>query len=646
MEALNEMIRDYLEAKKTDYAIMINGDWGCGKSYYIIHNMPTIAANAACPAPNDEGQNKLLKWGNKQSRELALKMQGKEDGVQYDEKHYCPFYVSLYGVSSVDDFYCRVSEGVFGMLGTGGNALQSVMESMVGARVPISAGMLIPYNAVLVFDDLERICLDKISPIEVLGLINIFSEHRNIKVIIVCNEEAFRKKTIEGNIQLALDDEYRQYKEKTVRFTYTCRADIWDVYHVLLSKYKEKEYGAYIEECAERILALFGIGGKSNIRTLKFFIEIYEKLYNEVTNLLTSDARPKILDRLLTTTLIYVMEYKQGVSPKDLLRLREPIADTLEEMYDGDETPMVSETEQERETYRIDKVQERYERYYEEMVRLPWLIEYIASGALDTYSVRDFATKQEEEFLRIESSPAMQAVEKIKNLRIIDDEELEPTVQEIWSYIEQNEYMVTELMDIYSTFLTHTLNGIDGFAIPEEKDNVFRKALEIAGGLSEYQADDYARWTKKSSSSETYQMKNRYYELVKYVKTLQAESNRAQYAQMIESFLREAEGKGGSVEGMAMYQETENVFSLHGMDWDRLFNAIVVAPNPKACMIIDTVEQLIKEDGGKWTNEEHSALHGFWKKIREYRMENAGQVRVYIMRGLERTVNEFLKGEK
>ena len=644
MEELNNIIRDYMKAVDTDYAIMINGDWGCGKSYYIKHNLPTIAAGVECPVPSEDGQNKLLKWGNKQSRDWAIKMQGKEDGVQYDEKHYCPFYISLYGVSSVNDFYCRVSEGVFGMIGTGSNALQSVMESMVGTRVPISAGMLIPYNAVLVFDDLERICLDKISPIEVLGLINTFSEHRNIKVIIVCNEEAFRKKTIEGNIQLALDDEYRQYKEKTVRFTYTCKVDIWDVYHVLLSKYKEKEYGAYVEECTERILGLFWIGGKSNIRTLKFFIEIYEKLYDEVTELLTSDARPKILDRLLTTTLIYVMEYKQGLSPKDLLRLREPIADTLEEMYEG-ETPMVSEVESERETYRIDKVQEQYERYYDDMVRLPWLIDYIASGALDTYSVRDFATKQEEELLRIESSPAMQAVEKIKNLRTIDDEELEPTVQEIWNYIEQNEYTVTELMDIYSTCLTYTLNGVHGFAIPEEKDDVFRKALDIARGLGDYQADDIANWIKKSSSSETYKLKKRYYELVKYVVKLQKESNMAQYAQMIEGFLREVEIEEESVEGIAMYQDMGNALSLRGMDWDRLFNAIVEAPNPKACVIIDTVEQLIKADDTKWTNEEQLALHGFWQKIREYRTNNAGKVRVFIMRGLERTVNEFLKGE-
>ena len=30
MEELDQIIEDYLKAKDTDYAIMINGDWGCG----------------------------------------------------------------------------------------------------------------------------------------------------------------------------------------------------------------------------------------------------------------------------------------------------------------------------------------------------------------------------------------------------------------------------------------------------------------------------------------------------------------------------------------------------------------------------------------------------------------------------------------
>lgn len=375
MEELNEMIKDYLAAKDTDYAVMINGDWGCGKSYYIRNDFQEAVTSVACPARDEKRLISYWDKSNEFTRSLWHKLKAKwtKETIIYDEKKYYPFYISLYGVSSVEDFNARVTDEFFGLIGKGGNMLSTFLDGKFNVRLPFSSGKLIPHNAVLVFDDLERICLDKISPIEVLGLINSFAEHRHLKVVIVCNEEAFRQKAEDGSVQLKLDDEYRQYKEKTIRFTYTCKADIWNVYHALFSAYKN-EYGAYIEECTELILALFAIGGKSNIRTLKFFIEIYEKLYNEISALLSSDFSDKILDRMLISTLIYVMEYKQGVSAKDLLKLREPIGDTLVEMFEN-ASPMEDVPEKEdSETYRVDKVREKYEQYYEDMVRLPWLI--------------------------------------------------------------------------------------------------------------------------------------------------------------------------------------------------------------------------------------------------------------------------------
>ena len=37
MEKLNEIVIDYLKVKDTDYALMIDGKWGCGKTYYLKH---------------------------------------------------------------------------------------------------------------------------------------------------------------------------------------------------------------------------------------------------------------------------------------------------------------------------------------------------------------------------------------------------------------------------------------------------------------------------------------------------------------------------------------------------------------------------------------------------------------------------------
>ena len=39
MEDLVESILDYVRADYTDYAIMINGEWGSGKTYFWIHNI-------------------------------------------------------------------------------------------------------------------------------------------------------------------------------------------------------------------------------------------------------------------------------------------------------------------------------------------------------------------------------------------------------------------------------------------------------------------------------------------------------------------------------------------------------------------------------------------------------------------------------
>ena len=58
-------------------------------------------------------------------------------------------------------------------------------------------------NRVMVFDDLERICEDKISIKEVLGLINSYSEHDKRKVVIACNEDAFVGAEVEDELRKA-----------------------------------------------------------------------------------------------------------------------------------------------------------------------------------------------------------------------------------------------------------------------------------------------------------------------------------------------------------------------------------------------------------------------------------------------------------
>ena len=68
MEDLVESILDYVRADYTDYAIMINGEWGSGKTYF---------------------------WNNK--------IRNKIDSLTFNGKKYTTIYMSLYGISNLEE---------------------------------------------------------------------------------------------------------------------------------------------------------------------------------------------------------------------------------------------------------------------------------------------------------------------------------------------------------------------------------------------------------------------------------------------------------------------------------------------------------------------------------------------------------------
>lgn len=66
MNELDNIIRDYLKATDTDYAIMINGKWGCGKSYYIEHTLDEIIGSI--PIPKEENMKRQAKQSRRPMR--------------------------------------------------------------------------------------------------------------------------------------------------------------------------------------------------------------------------------------------------------------------------------------------------------------------------------------------------------------------------------------------------------------------------------------------------------------------------------------------------------------------------------------------------------------------------------------------------
>ena len=73
MEDLVESILDYVRSDYTDYAIMINGEWGSGKTYF---------------------------WNNKIRKKIET--------MQLNGKRYTTIYMSLYGISNLEEISKKI----------------------------------------------------------------------------------------------------------------------------------------------------------------------------------------------------------------------------------------------------------------------------------------------------------------------------------------------------------------------------------------------------------------------------------------------------------------------------------------------------------------------------------------------------------
>ena len=196
-----DCICDYINKPYTDYAVMLNGEWGSGKTYF---------------------------WNNKLRDRL-------ESLTNSEGKKYKTIYMSLYGINSLEE----ISKKIF--IETNPNmskALKKIADSnKQGNVVPeyVKTGLdmanlfgslnigneKIDYSKlfstkdkILCFDDLERANVDVI---DILGYINNFVEHDGIKTIVICNEKELATKFRNSNLEFkTLIATYILDKEKKI----------------------------------------------------------------------------------------------------------------------------------------------------------------------------------------------------------------------------------------------------------------------------------------------------------------------------------------------------------------------------------------------------------------------------------------------
>lgn len=254
--AIDEAIFNHLSMKTTG-ALLLTGDWGSGKTYYV--------------------KNFLF------------------DRIE-SETEYIPIIVSLYGEKSRLDIAKKVIFAYFDKKGgqsqlstsTIAKNLKSLSDAVpiinkyfdvekliTGAEENIFS--FLPHEKMFIcFDDIERLSEDT-NTNDFLGLVNELVENKKSKVLLIANEEEIKKGIT--------------FKEKTIEKTVQYVPDIPDITEELFKSYKDDSFYNYFKSNKNFIInsinpefelkSLIPELRKSllNIRTLKFAIEHFRYIY-------------------------------------------------------------------------------------------------------------------------------------------------------------------------------------------------------------------------------------------------------------------------------------------------------------------------------------------------------------------------------
>lgn len=333
MEDLVESILDYIRNDYTDYAIMINGEWGSGKTYFWNH-----------------------------------KIRNKIESLQLNGKQYTTIYMSLYGISNLEEISKKIFIETTQLMDRN---LQKYMQTNGQTTIPEYAktgldmanffgvtqnGDHIDYeeffstdDKVLCFDDLERANVDVI---DILGYINNFVEHDHIKTIIICNEKELSTKFKSNNLEMKtfiatylLDKEgslvkanekpmveqiqdkieyvfdkandYERIKEKLIGETFEYAPEFSYIINGLLMRYENnEELIRFLRQNTTLIVSTFNKSGTRNLRILKHALNDFKKIF-EMVNKHYPNTNNRVLQTMLIFTIAVSFEIKAGKVTKD-----------------------------------------------------------------------------------------------------------------------------------------------------------------------------------------------------------------------------------------------------------------------------------------------------------------------------------------
>ena len=247
-------------------ALLLTGEWGCGKTYLVENELPNKIENdcviiriSLFGIPTIEELHKAVKQAWIHSK-----------GGLLDKAS---------GLGKFKGFIEKVSSLIPNDAAKG--AIEAALSFNLFDFIKIENN-IDRKKVILVFDDLER---SKLSIQEKLGAINEYCENQHFNVILVADEE-----------KLNTEPEYRDFKEKIVQRTIQYKPHYREVVHSVICDVKTADYKDLLLQHEDYIAALFAgqdIEGNPLDNHVSETSAAYRRLYDQEG--IDAEARKKQL---------------------------------------------------------------------------------------------------------------------------------------------------------------------------------------------------------------------------------------------------------------------------------------------------------------------------------------------------------------
>lgn len=408
MNSVHEMenrINKYIKDKDTDYAILLNGKWGCGKTYYI------------------------KEWKNRKEKE---------------EKNLKIIYYSLNGIVEVKSVIRHLMISIYSEVSSNndiGNFFNKVLNKIqdedvkkinnILEKIAVAGNIVTDYVAeknlrsvlekntiVLILDDLERISA-KVDITDLLGDIHSKFIDSGAKVVFIADELE-----IENDQKNKFDKEKEKYILHTIPFAIDEEEVVNKIWEKTIKNkpISNEEMGSLVKVFFEEQI---------NLRTVKYSLNLYREIIEYCRECLNDEKKFKNPETLLFSICAYAKFYKQESVDLKKLCVHNINLMTKNNTYNNEDN---------------DKYYNFIEEYNKHGILLQddFIVKFAFGYALEKHELENFLAKREKD-----SEPLFD----LTNYKMLETHEVKKLIDQIYINLNNKKYSIRNMVQIRDLFI-------------------------------------------------------------------------------------------------------------------------------------------------------------------------------------------------